>query len=122
MGGARVYVVAYIILVSGPLGLWAYWDESKEMTLKVENFTMKEKATSETDVTIDFYLATEKLKRKNGFDFPNLSKIRWWGDILPLTVWLQLIPQDAVIWEDKDKDNQLEQTEHKVAHRSNCHE
>ena len=44
------------------------------MTLKVENFTMKEKATSETDVTIDFYLATEKLKRKNGFDFPNLSK------------------------------------------------
>ena len=51
-------------------------DESKEMTLKAENFMRKEKATSETDVTVDFYTATEKLKRKNGFDFPNLSKIR----------------------------------------------
>ena len=49
-------------------------DESKEMTLKAENFMRKEKATSETDVTVDFYTATEKLKRKNGFDFPNLSK------------------------------------------------
>ena len=49
-------------------------DESKEMTLKAENFRKKEKATSETDVTVDFYTATEKLKRKNGFDFPNLSK------------------------------------------------
>ena len=35
---------------------------------------MKDKATSETDVTVACYLATEKLKRKNGFDFPNLSK------------------------------------------------
>ena len=44
-------------------------DESKEMTLKADHFIRKERATSETDVTVDFYLATEKLKRKNGFDF-----------------------------------------------------
>ena len=49
-------------------------DESKEMTLKADHFLGKEKATSETDVKVDFYTGTEKLKRKNGFDFPNLSK------------------------------------------------
>ena len=49
-------------------------DESKEMTLKADHFIRKERATSETDVTVDFYTATEKLKRKNGFDFPNLSQ------------------------------------------------
>ena len=49
-------------------------DESKEMTLNAENFLRKEKATSETDVTVDFYSGREILKRKNGFDFPNLSK------------------------------------------------
>ena len=49
-------------------------DESKEMTLQAELFLRKEKATSENDVTVDFYTGNEKLKRKNGFDFPNLSK------------------------------------------------
>ena len=49
-------------------------DESKEMTLNTEHFLRKEKATSEADVTVDFYSGSEILKRKNGFDFPNLSK------------------------------------------------
>ena len=49
-------------------------DETNEFSFKAEKLMTEEKSTSESDVKVDFFSGTEKLKRKNGFDFPSYSK------------------------------------------------
>ena len=49
-------------------------DETNEFSFKAEKLVTEEKSTSESDVKVDFFSGTEKLKRKNGFDFPSYSK------------------------------------------------